>query len=252
MDTERGLASSRSAVVGLAAVCSVHGPVHDPATLWAMADGRVRSPVIHVLAGISLPELCRHTLGSFISFGSSDQSGLRGRSARFGFTLSFAQLGPEAGARPAPTLGLRIPFRGRGDAHACSSPEQSPRTCQRLAQPLPHPAKGPTPAWQGATPGPLAARATNPVDTTARRRASRPQPWHDSPSGVRAEHTWARKAPLHRSRCGAVNELSIECIRFVTTAQDAQGIRLRATDKVCEITAELPTVSTYKIDSPCS
>ena len=57
----------RCGVLGLAAPLGANTLVHDDATLWAMADGRVRPSMIHVVAWVALPESSRHAPGSLCS-----------------------------------------------------------------------------------------------------------------------------------------------------------------------------------------
>ena len=56
----------RCGVLGLAAL-GANTLLHDAATLWAMAAGRVRPSMIHVVAWVGLPESSCHAPGSLCS-----------------------------------------------------------------------------------------------------------------------------------------------------------------------------------------
>jgi hypothetical protein len=65
IDTEYGLVPPRRGVLGFAARLSANTRVHDTATLRAVAHGRVRASMIHVLAWVAYAELSHQAPLSF-------------------------------------------------------------------------------------------------------------------------------------------------------------------------------------------
>ena len=70
IDTEYGLVPPRRGVLGLAARLSANTRVHDTATLRAVADGRVRPSMIHVVAWVGHPESSHHAPASLCASAS--------------------------------------------------------------------------------------------------------------------------------------------------------------------------------------
>jgi hypothetical protein len=83
MDAEYRLVPPGCGVLDLAARLSANMLVHDTATAWAMADGRIRPSVIHVVARIELPGSSAHAGRRFRSFRRRQPASRPSASQRF-------------------------------------------------------------------------------------------------------------------------------------------------------------------------